>query len=160
MSSTRRELLGATGALSLYFVPALVRGAAAAGPHVELTIASDGDLLAFKPDHLTCVTGAHVRLTFYNTAKYVSQEHNWVLTVPGAAAAVEKAGLAAGEQSGFVPKGDSRVLAATPVIGKGQHVSIEFTAPAPGTYPFLCTNPGHGEVMHGVLVVTSGQQTQ
>jgi azurin len=151
----RREFLRAAGALSLCVLPALLQDASAAAAHVELTIASDGDLLAFKPDRLTCVTGAHVRLTFYNTAKYVSQEHNWVLTVPGAAAAVEKAGLAAGEQSGFVARGDPRVLAATPMIGKGQHVSIEFTAPAPGTYPFLCTNPGHGEVMHGVLVVTS-----
>ncbi len=121
---------------------------------VQLRIASDGDLLAFKPDRLTCPTGARVHLVLYNTAKYVSQEHDWVLTVPGAADAVQKAALAAGERNGWVPRHDPRVLAATPVCRKGQHVSVDFIAPAPGRYPFLCTNPGHGEVMRGILVVT------
>ncbi len=123
--------------------------------HVELNIASDGDLLAFKPDRLSCPAGAQVRLTFHHTGKYVRQDHNWVLMVPGAAEAVEKAALAAGEKNGWVPPGDKDVLAATPMCGKGQQVSIEFIAPPPGDYPFICSNPGHGAVMHGVLRVTA-----
>jgi hypothetical protein len=35
------------------------------------------------------------------------------------------------------------------------HVSVSFVAPTPGDYPFLCTNPGHGAVMHGILHVTA-----
>jgi len=132
--------------------------ALAASPRkqVQLHIASDGDLLAFKPDQLTCPAGAAVHLTFSHTGKYISQDHNWVLTVPGAAEAVAKAAVAAGENSGWVPRGDRRILAATPPCPKGQHVSVDFIAPPPGDYPFLCTNPGHGEVMHGILHVTPG----
>jgi azurin len=121
---------------------------------VRLAIASDGDLLAFKPDRLTCPAGADIHLTFTHTGKYISQDHNWVLTVPGAAQAVEQAAIKAGEKSGWLPRGDPRVLAATPLCGKGQQVSVDFVAPVPGDYPFLCTNPGHGAVMHGVLHVT------
>ncbi|MGH8209414.1 MAG: plastocyanin/azurin family copper-binding protein [Steroidobacteraceae bacterium] len=127
---------------------------AAPKKRVQLNIASDGDLLAFKPDHLSCAPGAAVHLTFSHTGKYITQDHNWVLTVPGAAEAVAQAAMAAGENSRWTPRGDKRILAATPPCGKGQHVSVDFVAPAPGDYPFLCTTPGHGAVMHGVLHVT------
>jgi azurin len=149
----RRAVLRVLG--SVVTVAILPEAIAADGRSVELTIGTDGDLLAFKPDRLTCPAGAHVHLTFNHTGRYVRQEHNWVLTRPGQAQAVEQAALAAGEPNGWVPRGDPRVLAATPQCSKGQHVSVDFIAPPPGDYPFLCTNPGHGEVMHGILHVTA-----
>jgi azurin len=123
-------------------------------PVVELMIATDGDLLAFKPTELSCPTGAQVRLTFIHTGKYIRQEHDWVLTVPGATSAVAMDGLKAGESTGYLKPGDRRVLAATRLCGKGEQVSVEFIAPAPGDYPFLCSYPGHDEFMRGVLHVT------
>jgi azurin len=150
---TRRDLLG------LLAAPIVLRGRgaiAASGQHpdVNLTIATDGDLLAFKPTELTCPAGALVHLTFFHAGKYISQEHNWVLTAPGAADAVAQAVLAAGEAGGYVPHGDARVIAATRMCGKGEHVSVEFFAPARGDYPFMCTYPGHAAFMHGILHVT------
>jgi len=150
----RREILA-----SLLIVPIGVLGyrvlpAVGGSSTVELTIATDGDLLAFKPTTLTCPTGAHVRLTFFHTGKNIRQEHDWVLTEPGEAARVAKAGLEAGERARYLPPGDRRVLAATPLCGKGERVSVEFTAPAPGAYPFMCSFPGHDTFMHGVLNVT------
>jgi azurin len=153
LPETRRELLGVLG--SLLGLAALRAARAAPVRSVDLTISTDGDLLAFKPDRLTCPAGARVHLTFIHAGKYVRQEHNWVLTRPGEAPSVEQAALAAGEQSGWVPRGDPRVLAATSQCGKGEHVSVDFIAPPPGDYPFLCTNPGHGAVMHGILHVTA-----
>jgi azurin len=150
--ASRRSVLFA--ALAIPFGCRARRASAAPKQQVQLSIASDGDLLAFSPDHLTCPTDAAVHLTFSHTGKYITQNHNWVLTVPGAAEAVAQAAMAAGENSGWEPRGDKRVLAATPPCGKGRHVSVDFVAPAPGDYPFLCTTPGHGAVMHGVLRVT------
>ena len=49
---------------------------------VDLHVATDGDLIAFKPDNLTCPTGALVRLTFHHAGRFVSARHNWVLTYP------------------------------------------------------------------------------
>ena len=151
----RRDLL--TGLLTLPGVLGGYPAAAASGQsrEVSLTIATDGDLLAFKPVELTCATGSLVHLTFFHRGKYINQEHDWVLTVPGAADAVAQAVLAAGEGGGYLPHGDRRVIAATKMCNKGEHVSVQFIAPAPGDYPFICTYPGHAAFMHGTLHVTS-----
>lgn len=150
----RREILASMLMAPIGFAAYRSRAVAARAPDVELAIATDGDLLAFKPTRLTCPTGAQVRLTLFHTGKYIRQEHDWVLTIPGAASAVAKAGLKAGEAAGYLRLGDRRVLAATPLCGKGEQVSVEFTAPAPGNYPFMCTYPGHDTFMRGILEVT------
>jgi azurin len=152
--TTRREVLA--GLLMAPLALASSRPALAAGKRAEvnLTISTDGDVLAFKPNELTCVADALVHLTFVHAGKYITQEHNWVLTVPGAADAVAEAGLAVGEDLGYVPRGDRRVIAATKMCNKGERVSVDFIAPAPGDYPFICTYPGHAAFMHGILHVT------
>jgi azurin len=149
----RREFLSSLWAVPLGLLTYQALAASARRKIVRLTIATDGDLLAFKPDSLICPAGSHVHLTFIHTGKYVRQDHNWVLVVPGAAAAVAQAALAMPEGSDYVPRGDPRVLAATPACSKGHRVSVDFVAPQVGDYPFLCTNPGHGAVMHGILHV-------
>jgi azurin len=150
---TRRQLLTSL-ALGPLGLAACTRGALPP-VIVDLRVESDGDQLAFKPRELSCPTGAHVRLTFRHTGKYVSFEHNWVLILPHTFDAVNKAALAAGEKNGWVPAHDRRILAATPLCGRGQQATIEFIAPAPGDYPFICSNPGHAENMWGVLHVTA-----
>lgn len=126
-----------------------------APPTVELYIQSDGDFLAFKPEELTCSAGAHVALTFHHAGQRIQQQHDWVLLQPGTADAFMEDVLAAGEKNDWMPPNDTRVIAATPQIGPGESVMIEFTAPAPGDYPFVCTFEGHGAVMRGVLHVTA-----
>ena len=124
---------------------------------VDLYVASDGDFLAFKPNELTCPAGAHVKLTFHHSGQHIEQNHDWVLLGPGTADAFMKDVLKAGEANDWMPPDDPRVIAATPQIGPGESVTIEFTAPPPGDYPFVCTFEGHGEVMRGVLHVTTVQ---
>jgi len=150
----RREVLaGLTASAGLLGYCA--RAASHKSPEVNLTVSTDGDLLAFKPVELTCPTGAHVHLTFFHSGKYIRQDHDWVLTMAGVADAVAQAGLAAGESAGYLAQGDRHVLAATKMCGKGEYASVDFTAPAPGDYPFICTYPGHAAFMHGVLHVTA-----
>ncbi len=148
------------GLLTVPMLSAGQRAIAVSGKHpeVSLTIATDGDVLAFKPTELTCMTGSRVHLTLFHTGKYISQEHDWILTQPGAADSVAQALLAAGEAAGYVPHGDRRVIAATKMCNKGEHVSVDFIAPAPGDYPFICSYPGHAAFMRGVLHVTPRQR--
>jgi azurin len=122
---------------------------------VTLRVDSDGEFLAFTPPELVCPTGARVRVIFRHTGQRLPQEHNWVLTLPGASDAVAQAGAAAGPASGFVPAHDRRVLAATPLCGRGTEATVAFTAPPPGDYPFICTFPGHAAEMRGVLHVVA-----
>ena len=116
---------------------------------------TEGDQLAFRQTELSCRSGDHVRLTFRHTGKYISFTHNWVLILPGTYDALIKDAADAGEANGWVPPHDARVLAATRLCAKGETAVIEFVAPAPGDYLYLCTTPGHGESMWGVLHVTA-----
>lgn len=121
---------------------------------VVLHVATDGEFLAFTPTELTCPAGVRVRLVFKHDGQRIPQKHNWVLVLPGKTEDVEKAGAAAGEAANWLPGNRRNVLAATPLCSPGGEAIIEFTAPAPGDYPYICSTPGHAFEMHGVLHVT------
>jgi plastocyanin len=116
---------------------------------VDLYVSSDGDFLAFVPDTLTCRTGQTVHLTFHHAGRIISARHNWMLTYPDKLEALSKD---AEDDDGILPPGDPRVIAATPLCDRGMSVMIEFVAPPPGDYPFLCST--HPEDMRGILHVT------
>ncbi len=135
-------------------VPALAAANKSPGV-VELNVSSDGDFLAFAPDELTCKTGTTIRVIFHHAGERITQQHNWVLLKPDSEEAFITASLKAGESMGWVPPGDKNVIAATPLCGIGMTAMAEFTAPAPGDYPFVCSFAGHGEEMRGMLHVTA-----
>ncbi len=140
------------GSLALPFtLPGCSRKRTAEQQAVDLFIESDGDFLAFRPDTLTCPTGALVRLTFHHSGKFLSALHNWVLALPNQMEAVDKD---AEKTDGIISTDDSRVIAAVPMCGKGQTVMTQFIAPPPGDYPFFCSTPGHAVDMNGILHVT------
>jgi azurin len=122
-------------------------------PTVEIQIASVGNLMAFDKKTLTVPTGARVHVTFKNSGTQDVMQHNWVLVMPGKEASVAAAGLARAVTTGYVVPGPD-VLAYTPMTKPGETVETTFTAPAPGTYPYICTFPGHYILMKGVLTVT------
>ena len=122
-------------------------------PTVELKLASVKNMMKYDQTKLTVKTGAHVHLVFHNNSTLDVLPHNWVLVKPGTEASVAAAGLAKGKDEGYFAPGPD-VLAHTPLATAGKTVSTTFTAPAPGTYPYICTVPGHYVVMHGELVVT------
>ena len=148
---TRRRLL-----LESLTLPLIVFGCArrrAAGQQaVDLFIESDGDFLAFKPDEITCPTGAVIRLTFHHAGRFLSARHNWVLVHPHQMEAVDKA---AEKTEGIVSIEDPRVIAVVPMCDKGETMTVQFTAPPPGDYPFFCSTPGHAVDMNGILHVTT-----
>jgi len=78
--------------------------------------------------------------------------HNWVLTDTNDFMAVAQAGGAAGPAAGYLPEGDSRVIAASSMIGGGETTSITFSTSnlaASGDYTFFCSFPGHYAIMKG-----------
>jgi azurin len=62
---------------------------------------------------------------------------------------------AAMQEGQFIPKGHvNEMLHRTKMLAPGTEEILRFTAPAePGTYPYLCTFPGHWFVMRGEMVV-------
>jgi azurin len=101
---------------------------------------------------MTAQTGSQVELTFNNNA--VNQQHNWVLVQNGTKDQVATAGLAAGQDNNWVAPSDTNVVANAPLLAAGESASVNFVAPAAGTYQFVCTFPGHNMTMFGTFEVT------
>ena len=97
-----------------------------AGQSVEITIGTAaGSDLRFEPDVVTVPEGAAVTVVFENRS---SVAHNLTFPAPINAAS-------------------------SPIVGIGATETVEFIAPGPGEYTFVCNlHPG----MEGTLVVEPG----
>jgi azurin len=83
--------------------------------------------------------------------------HNAVISLTADMPAVNAAGMKAGAASGYIAKGDPKVIAATTVIGGGASTKTSFAGSKlkpGGDYSFYCSFPGHAGLMRGTLVVT------
>jgi azurin len=140
--------------MTLYSSCGTASAAEKAAKAEKITVATNGDQLAFDKTKLKAKPGQSVTLTFKNTAsKNSGLQHNWVLTQPEKGDAVGMAGIQAGPTKDYVPEG-SDVLAHTKLVNPGESVTITFTAPSqPGDYPYICSFPGHYTTMKGVLTV-------
>lgn len=126
-------------------------GGTAGGP---LAVTPDGENLAYKPAALTAKAGAATTVDFSNVS--TAQQHNWVLANGGddVAGKVDEEAVAAGAPD-YLPADRTNVIAATKILAPGGKETLSFTAPAAGTYTFLCTYPGHYAAgMKGTLTVT------
>lgn len=99
------------------------------------------------------IAGSQMKVTFDNNGL---MPHNLLFTQPGKAMEVVNAAMAMGADgytSGYVPESDA-VLASVGLMEAGQKSTVEFGAPGePGVYRFVCTFPGHGNIMQGVMKV-------
>ncbi|MFP6867229.1 MAG: plastocyanin/azurin family copper-binding protein, partial [Roseibacillus sp.] len=86
-------------------------------------------------------------------------QHNLLVLDRGAS--VEEIGMAANEMAKspdgvkkhFIPK-DKRILHYTKLLDPNTSETLRFRAPSkPGTYPYLCTFPGHWILMKGEMIV-------
>ena len=53
---------------------------------------------------------------------------------------------------GFIPDSPD-IIAHTKLVQMGQSDTVEFSLPAAGEYPYICTFPGHGILMNGSITV-------
>ncbi|MEM0911400.1 MAG: azurin [Pseudomonadota bacterium] len=114
-----------------------------------------GDNMNF-PQSMTISKSAcpTLTLTITHTGKIPrnAMGHNWVLTTTADAQAVSQAGWSAGLDSQYLPTGDTRVLAATKIVGGGESDTISFDTSAlevDGDYTYFCSFVGHFAMMKG-----------
>ncbi len=122
---------------------------------VSLSIEGN-DQMKFNLSKLEVYEGQKVSLTLRHVGELPleSMGHNWVLLAKG----VDKADFASAainaKDNGYIPTDRSDdIIAYTETIGGGSETTIEFTAPAKGTYDFICSFPGHYGLMNGKFVV-------
>jgi azurin len=97
-----------------------------------------------------------IRLTSKGTLPKIAMAHNVVVLKLGAKQMEFANAAAMARATDFIPPDmKDQVLAATTLAGPGETVEVTFKVPtAPGSYPYLCTFPGHFAAgMKGTLVV-------
>lgn len=97
--------------------------------------------------------GENLEVVFGNNGL---MQHNWLLARPGAVDTVVHEAMALGSDGfarQFIPE-SPQVLRSIPLVEPGQSIALKFSAPSEmGEYPYVCTFPGHGIIMRGVMVV-------
>ncbi len=112
--------------------------------------------LLFTVDRFTVKRGQPIKLIFSNPD---ATQHNLLILDQGAS--VEAIGMAANEMAKspegvkkhFIPEAQT-ILHHTKLLDPSSSDTLRFKAPStPGTYPYLCTFPGHWILMKGEMIV-------
>ncbi len=110
---------------------------------------------AYDRTHFTVKANSTIKIAFHNP-NYM--QHNLVIVKPGALDRVSQEAVRLAQQPGgasrhYVPT-SADVLFATPLVDPNERCDLLIEVPStPGLYPFLCTFPGHAEVMRGIMEV-------
>ena len=121
----------------------------------EFTVGAVGNTMSemkFDKKNITVQAGSWVRINLVNEGVDPAMLHNIVFVKYGTRKEVAKLSIEAGPDLQFVPK-SSDVIAYSDLADPGETVVLEFEAPEKGNYEFICTYPGHSEIMRGYFFV-------
>jgi azurin len=158
----RLSLVAIVAAVALWAAHPTAGVSAAQGRLIEIIGTDAGGKYIFKPDNITAKPAEQLLVRLKSVAGSMGQmpkqamAHNFVLLKPGNdPLQFANAGIAGGFQGHYLPpdkKGE--IVAFTALAGVGETVEVSFKAPDAGTYPFICSFPGHvAGGMKGTLVV-------
>lgn len=135
-----------------------VLSAAWGGPlRVDVRLSTKGDDVSFDKHELDVPTGRRLAITFVNGASAESAIfHNVVVLMPGPDTETQifqKLYEVNFDLTKMV--GDPRILALGKTLAPGDTETLTLQFPGPGTYPYVCLMPGHGDMMgmRGTIVV-------
>jgi len=137
--------------LAIAFLPTV-----AAADDCEVSV-SAGDGMAFNTRSIDVpLSCEQFTVNFEHTGRLPKggMGHNWVLTQSSDVNAVVQAGTAAGIANDFLPEDDSKIIAATPLLGGGESASVTFETSglsADNSYTYFCSFPGHSAMMRGTV---------
>lgn len=121
----------------------------------KLEVGVLGQKMRFDKELLHAKRGSNLELTFTNNDT-LPLMHNLLVVNPGKSTDIVAQAIALGVDGmakSYVPQSDD-VLAATPLVQIGNSYKIYLKVPnLPGDYEYVCTYPGHGMTMKGVLRV-------
>ena len=121
----------------------------------EFTIGAVGNTMAemkFDVENITVDEGSWIRITLVNEGIDIAMQHNIVFIKYGARKEIATQAIDAGPDMKYVPNNDN-VIASSDLAMPGETVVLEFKAPPKGNYEYVCTYPGHSEIMRGYLIV-------
>ena len=123
----------------------------------EAVVTIEGnDQMKYNKSEIRVKAGQKVKLTLKHVGKMdkAVMGHNWALLVKDADVAAIGNAAAMEKDNDYIPAAmTNQIIIHTKMIGGGESDTIEFDAPAPGTYTFMCTFPGHYALMKGQFIV-------
>ncbi|MGC6366437.1 MAG: plastocyanin/azurin family copper-binding protein [Candidatus Marinamargulisbacteria bacterium] len=123
------------------------------GPSYDQTveIESLGNQMKYNVPQITAAAGSSMLIKFRNNANMEIMKHNIVILSDKKF--IDEVGKAALSAENYLPDHEA-IIAASELIGPGELTELELQVPAqPGEYPYICTFPGHYQVMQGIIVV-------
>lgn len=125
------------------------------GSAVTIRLTGD-DMMKYNLNRIEVKEGQRIKLTLTHTGKMAKEAmgHNFVLLKPGITVEAFAQEAALAKDKDYIPDGQKdNIIAHTEMVGGGQSTSVEFDAPAKGSYKFLCSFPAHYVNMQGDFVV-------
>jgi len=132
--------------------PTVMPASWTSGPDQTITMGTEPGL-KFDIKEFKVKAGSKVKLVFNNNDDML---HNLIIVNPGKADAIGQEAVNLGLDGlakGFIPE-SKEVLFHTNLMQPHTSDAIYFKAPSkPGRYQYVCTFPGHADIMRGVMVV-------
>ena len=118
-------------------------------------ILNSNDQMKFDKKIIRVSSNQKVTLTLNHNGRFPasSMGHNFVLIKKDVDVNEYALRAAGARNSEYIPEGDNEI-AYTKMLGGGESDTITFDAPEPGTYVFICSFPGHYQLMMGEFIVT------
>lgn len=113
------------------------------------------DGMRFNVRKIKVKSGQKIKLTLKHNGKLEKKimGHNVVFLRKNVKLSDFAVKAMAAKDNDYIPEGTQEVIAHTKMLGGGETTQIEFTAPDPGTYQYICSFPGHFGMMKGKLIV-------
>lgn len=122
----------------------------------NVLVIEGNDQMQFNVNELKAVAGKPIKLTLKHVGKIPKEAmgHNLVILQEGTDQAAFALKANDAKATDYIPESEkASIIAHTKLIGGGEEDTIEFTIDKKGSYPFICSFPGHVAMMKGVLIV-------
>lgn len=119
----------------------------------ELVVEAVPNAIAYATVRIEAPAGSTVRLVIDNRETTAAAMHHNVVVLRDSSA-VDRVGRAAAGERDHIPD-DPAILVYTPMATPRERTAVVFTMPPPGEYLYICTYPGHYQLMQGTLVSTT-----
>ncbi|MGB3773852.1 MAG: azurin [Leeuwenhoekiella sp.] len=113
------------------------------------------DQMQFNKSEIRVPAGKPIKLTLRHTGTMDVKVmgHNFVLLTEGTEIPAFANNAAGAAENEYIPENTDAVIVHTKLLGGGQSDTIDFEAPEPGSYDFICSFPGHYALMKGKFIV-------
>ena len=117
-------------------------------------ILNSNDQMKFDKKIIRVNSNQKITLTLNHNGRFPasSMGHNFVLIKKDVDVNEYALRAAGARNSEYIPEGDNEI-AYTKMLGGGESDTITFDPPEPGKYVFICSFPGHYQLMMGEFIV-------